>query len=225
MKKETAHKKLVIACGSIGPELESLPKPPGTDLYFMDQNLHRIPERLKEEVQKSLDRFDQYDQVVLGYGLCSNGVAGVIPPTQQLFIPRVHDCISLFLGNRNKYKDVFYNYPGSYFLTKSWIEELKDPLGLMENEYTQRVGRETAEWAINEEIKNYKYIIFVNNGVGDTDKCRNRAIENATYFNKEFVEMEGQLAYFHRILNGPYDKTDFVTIMPGEEVKQKDFLK
>ncbi|MCL2624966.1 MAG: DUF1638 domain-containing protein, partial [Planctomycetaceae bacterium] len=39
-----------------------------------------------------------------------------------LVIPRAHDCITLFLGNKQRYEDYFFANTGTYFKTTGWIE-------------------------------------------------------------------------------------------------------
>ncbi len=39
-----------------------------------------------------------------------------------MVIPRVDDCIAIFLGSCNAYKEQAKKEPGTYYLTKGWIE-------------------------------------------------------------------------------------------------------
>ncbi|HKL38108.1 MAG TPA: DUF1638 domain-containing protein [Bacteroidales bacterium] len=217
----------IIACGSIRPELEMLAgNQEEIEFRFLPQNLHRIPEKLTAVLQKAIDETgDDASEIVLGYGLCSNGVVGLKAPHQGLFIPRVHDCIAFYLGSHQAYQKIFSQKPGTYHLTRSWIDNQTDPLGLMRNEYTRRVGPELAEETIRTEIRNYRYISYVSTIAGDSAKYRACARENARFFDKEFIEYPGSDEYFRKILYGPYQEPDFIRIDPGTIVKQKDFLK
>jgi len=217
----------IIACGSIRPELEMLADgQEEIEMRFLPQNLHRIPEKLTAVLQKALDETgEDASEIVLGYGLCSNGVVGLKAPRQGLLIPRVHDCIAFYLGSHQAYQKVFSQKPGTYHLTRSWIDNQTDPLGLMRNEYTRRVGPELAEETIRTEIRNYRYISYVSTIAGDSEKYRTCARKNAEFFGKEFIEYPGSDQYFRKILYGPYQEPDFIRIEPGAIVKQKDFLK
>jgi len=220
-------KNVVIACGSIKPELEKLAQEAEekVQIHFLPQNLHRAPHKMPEVIQKAVDQESGAgDRIILGYGLCSNGIVGVVAPDQGMYIPRVHDCIAFYLGSRERYHKIFRQHPGTYHLTKSWIDNEKDPLGLMEKEYTRRVGKEMAKEAMETEIKNYEYISFINNSLINADKYRERARKNAEIFGKKYIEYEGDDRFFKKILFGPYDK-DFIYIEPNEKVKQKEFLK
>jgi len=220
-------KTKIIACGSIKPELENIKREDdNAEIEFLPQNLHRAPQKMVGFIQQALDKVNEdIEKVILGYGLCSNGIVGLKAPKQGLYIPRTHDCVAFYLGSRKKYYDIFSKHPGTYHLTPSWIDNEKDPLGLIENEYTRRVGREMAEETMQYEIRNYEYISFINTGAGDTEKYRKRAKANASYFNKKFIEYNGSDEYFRKMLYGPYDKTDFIYIEPNCKVQQNEFLK
>lgn len=218
--------KAIIACGSIQPELDKLCDKQEVKTYYLPQNLHRTPQKMANAIQDIIKKIPaDIEKVILGYGLCSNGIVGVEAPAQGLYIPKIHDCIALYLGSRKKYNEIFKNHPGTYHLTQSWIENEKDPLGLLQNEYTERVGREMAEEAMQHEIKNYEHISYINTGTGDVEKNRQRAKENAKYFGKTFIEYKGTNQYFKKILEGPYQNDDFVYIEPHQKVKQIQFLK
>ncbi|MCF8331363.1 MAG: DUF1638 domain-containing protein [Bacteroidales bacterium] len=220
-------KKTIIACGSIKAELENLHS--GQDdieLKFMPQSLHRQPKKLTERLQTAINNAAHNTKmIVLGYGLCSNGTVGLKAPGTCLIIPKLHDCIGIYLGGIMHYYKLFQELPGTYYLTRNWIINQKDPLGLVNNEYTKRVGYDMAKEAMDTEIKNYKYIAFINNHTGDSDYYRNIAIENAQFFNKKFIEIEGSTVLLNKIINGPYKKKEFVILNPGEKSKQSHFLK
>ncbi len=223
----TDNQKVIIACASIQPELELLYEDNGNAwLVFMDQNLHRFPEKMTGVLQAEIDKHTETAKmIVLGYGLCSNGVVGLLAPGCGLYVPRAHDCINILIGSTKDYDTVLKKRPGTYYLTKSWIDNKKDPLGLLKNEYTERVGREDAEWAINQELKNYTHICYIETNINETEKYKEIAQKNAEYFNKEFIVMNSSKSMVQKILFGPYDEENFIYIEPGQEVRQKSFFK
>lgn len=221
-------KHTIFACAGIKPELEHLRgDAEGVKINYLPQNLHRAPDTLRQTIREKLDQVGPEDgSIILGYGLCSNAVTGLKAPVQGLYIPRVHDCISLYMGSSESYRERFNKYPGTYYLTRGWIKEEKDPLGLMQNEYTHRVGADMAEEAIRYEIRNYDYISYIHTSGDseDEDAYLERAKENARYFDKTFVEYETNNDFFNKILFGPYDGTDFIYVEPNKTVSQKEFL-
>ncbi len=217
--------RTVIACGSVKAELEkNRPAENGIDVHYMPQNLHRTPGKLRENLQQTLGKLQTNNPVILGYGLCCNGVVGLTAPKGGLFIPKVHDCIALYLGSIEKYREIFSKNPGTYHLTQNWIDNEKDPIGLVENEYSEAVGQEEAMEAMEYEIQNYSHISFINTGTGNTEYYKKRAKENAQTFNKEFIEYKGSNDFFRMILFGPWNKENFVRLKANEISRQKHFL-
>ncbi len=218
--------RVIIACRVLESELEGLKgDDPDIETIYLDQNYHRSPHLLPELLQAKITEVQDYaKQIVLGYGLCSNAVVGLVPPSQGLVVTKAHDCITLFLGSRQKYNQMFKQSPGTYYITPGWIKEQKDPLGMLENEYTPKLGREIAEWGAREEIKHYSNITLIDTKAVDIAPYRERAKENASFFEKEYDEVDGSTEFLRKILFGPYDSKDFFLLEQGEEIKQNWFI-
>jgi hypothetical protein len=216
-------KYLVIACNIMKDELLRF-QTNGISFVFLEQSLHRTPQKMKLVIQKEMDKAENWegDYIILSYGLCSNGIVGIKSKSHSIVIPRVHDCIGLFLGSRERYMEEHKKEPGTYYLTKGWIEEGKSPLGIY-HEYCQRYDKETAEWVIREELKNYTRIALVDMGADLSETHRAHAKENAHFFRLKYEEIIGSLAFFEKMLRGLWDK-DFIVLNPGEEVSQELFL-
>jgi len=216
-------KSLVIACNIAKEELNHV-RTDGASIVYLEQSLHRTPQKMKGAIQEEIDKAENWDgdQIVLAYGLCSNGILGIRANRHPLLVPKVHDCITLFLGSHDRYMEEHSREPGTYYLTKGWIEEKKSPLGIFE-EYCQRYGKETAEWVIREELKNYTRIALVESELGMEETHRKHAQENARFLNLKYEEIKGSLEFFRKIIQGPWDR-DFVVLKPGEEAKQEMFL-
>jgi len=216
-------KSLVIACNIAKEELTHV-RTDGVSIVYLEQSLHRTPQKMKGVIQEEIDKAEKWngDQIVLAYGLCSNGILGIRANRHPLLVPKVHDCISLFLGSHDRYMEEHSKEPGTYYLTKGWIEEKKSPLGIFE-EYCQRYGKETAEWVIREELKNYTRIALVESELGMGEVHRKHAQENARFLNLKYEEIKGSLEFFRKIVQGPWNK-GFVVLKPGEEAKQEMFL-
>ena len=218
--------RVVIACCIMQLEMEALQSEDKcVEVRYLDQSLHRTPDRMPRLLQEQIDDVEKYaSKIILGYGLCSNGIVGVKAPKQGMIVPRAHDCITLFLGSRARYDKTFHEKPGTYYLTPGWVAEKKDPLGQMENEYMPKMGREMAEWGIKEELKHYTHIALIDTQVVNLAPLRQRAMQNAQFLDKKYEEISGALDFFKKILFGPYNKDDFLFLKPGETVKQKPFL-
>jgi hypothetical protein len=218
--------RLVVACRVMEPELRQVLAEGGerVEILYLDQALHRTPTKMLGQLQEKIDQVARTaSRIVLGYGLCSNGVVGVEARQQGLLIPRCHDCIALFLGSPERYNDIFREKPGTYYLTPGWIAEKKDPLGILE-ENEARFGRETALWVMEEEFKHYTHISLIDTGIGDMAPLRARAMENAAFLKKQYEEIPGSLDYFRELVHGPYTEEKFLRLRLGEKFTQEMFF-
>ena len=218
---------VLVACQVMEPELERLRQGrPQVEVQYLEQSLHRVPQKMPARVQAVVDEAaDRAGRIVLGYGLCSNGIVGVQARRQELIIPRCHDCISFFLGSPEAYRRESDAHPGTYYLTPGWIAERKDPLGIIADDYVQRVGREMGEWAMREELKHYTRIVLIDTGVAEIEPLRARAQENALFFGMRYEEIQGAgLEYFVKLMEGPYAASEFLRLAPGEAVTQDMFM-
>ncbi|MHB8910089.1 MAG: DUF1638 domain-containing protein [Syntrophales bacterium] len=219
---ETGERPVVIACRVMEPELETVRAgAQAPEIIYLEQGLHRTPKKLPAMIQEKIDRAASYaTAIVLGYGLCSNGLVGVTARRQKLIVPRCHDCIGLFLGSPARYLEVFRDHPGTYYLTPGWVKENQDPLGTYRMEYLSRYGEKTAVWAIRESLKNYTHIALIDSGMREIEALRPRARENAEFFNMAYCEVKGDLSYFEKIVRGPHPCGDFLHLLPGETITQ-----
>ncbi len=222
----SAGPKVIIACEVMQPELEKVRPEKGVEIRYLKQGLHKTPDQLRHLIQEQIDQAAGYaSRIILGYGLCSNGIVGVRARRQELIVPRAHDCITLFLGSAAAYETVFRSRPGTYYLSPGWVAVNQDPLGIVEEEYMPRLERDTAMWVMEEELKNYTHIVLIVNGAGDIGALRARGLENARVLKKQYDEIEASLEYFIKIVNGPYLEDDFIILRPGEEITQDMFFK
>ena len=73
------------------------------EVRFFEMGLHDRPDLLRATLQENLDAVDSrtdIEAVVLAYGLCGRGTAGLRPLRHKLVIPRAHDCITRVHGQQ-----------------------------------------------------------------------------------------------------------------------------
>ena len=201
------------------------------DIVLMPQGLHNEPDKLRSEVQKMLNNTEDlqgrpYDASILGYGLCSNGIVGLqcdIP----LVIPRGHDCITLLLGSKKKYRDYFDSHRGIYWYSPGWIENNTQPgKERYENtlkEYQQKYGDENAEYLMEAEqgwMKEYSWATYVDWSMGDSQKYKDFTKECAQFMNWKYDELKGDPGLMQRLLNGDWKDTECLVLKPGQKVAE-----
>jgi len=211
----------VIACATVIEEMLPL-LPPGMAHQVLDFGLHRNPEALKHTLQDAIDASSPpAETIILGYGLCSQAVVGLRANGCTLVVPKVDDCIAIFLGSGAVYKQQVHAEPGTYYLTKGWIEAGDGPFeeydGLVE-----RYGQEKAQWLMGQMLKNYTRLALINTGQYKLEKYRDYSRRTAARFGLRYEEIPGSTALIEKMLNGPWDD-DFVVAHPGETITYVDF--
>ena len=120
---------VVVSCQVLQDLLTNLlPDGLAQQVTFMDYGLHRVPGKMAGTLQEVLDGLEQPSLVVLGYGLCGTGLKGLRAGPHTLLVPRVDDCIALLLGSYHAYMREFQAVPGTYYLSKGWLESGSHPL-------------------------------------------------------------------------------------------------
>ncbi|MDA8229618.1 MAG: DUF1638 domain-containing protein [Desulfitobacterium hafniense] len=214
-------KVLVLSCNVLKPQIELIGDP-NFHYEYLKQGLHRTPELLRDEIQKSIEKAGEYDYILLGYGLCSRAVIGLKAKEHQtLVIPKIDDCIGISMGSREKYYEVFAQNPGTYYFTKGWTEADNDPL----KEYhlsVEKYGEEMALWVAHESLKHYTRTVLIHTENEELDSVKEYVQDFAKFFNLRYEEMDGSLDYLQRLLFGPWNQ-DFVVIKNGETVDDSMF--
>ena len=211
----------IIACATVLEEM--LPfMPPDQAYEVLDFGLHLRPKSLKGALQGAIDASaDEFDIILLGYGLCSMAVVGLKANNCTLVIPRVDDCIACFLGSQDAYLEQQQTEPGTYYLTKGWIE-VSDTLLDEYNRMLEKYDRETAERIMGIMLKNYKRLVYIDTGADEQEKYRAYARRVADQFGLRFEEMPGSDALIRKMFAREW-AADFVVAGPGEEVTYAAF--
>jgi hypothetical protein len=212
----------VIACATVIEEMLPL-MPPELAYEVLDFGLHLIPGSLKTRLQEAIDTAcsEKYDTIILGYGLCSMAVVGLETRSCTVVIPRVDDCIACFLGSREAYTAQNKKEPGTYYLTKGWIE-VSDTLLDEYNRAVVKYGEERAERIMRVMLQNYKRLVYIDTGSDNQEYYRRYARNVADKFNLRFEEVKGSDELIYRTLYGPWDD-DFVVAQPGQTIIYTDF--
>ena len=211
----------VIACATVIEEM-LLHLPPGMEYQVLDFGLHINPEVLKRALQEAIDASaTSAETILLGYGLCSQAVVGLRANGCTLVVPKVDDCIAIFLGSEEAYKAQFRNEPGTYYLTKGWIEAGDSPF----DEYDGLVelyGEEKAQSLMAQILKNYTRLALINTGQYELERYRDYSRRTAERFGLRYEEIPGSDTLIKKMLHGPWDD-QFIVARPGETISYLDF--
>ncbi len=221
--EESVHPAItdIIACQVVIEELLPL-LPEGTDYQTLDLGLHVNPDKLRKTLQEKIDSSSkEKGTILLGYGLCSRAVVGLRSENCSLVVPCVDDCIGIFLGSREAYLKQLKAEPGTYYLTKGWIEAGDNLFG-DQNQIIQRYGPEQAEVLIKKMLQNYTRLVFINTGQYRVEHYRDYTKRVASRYGLRFQEILGATTLVDKMVNGLWDR-DFVVIPPGQTITYESF--
>jgi hypothetical protein len=230
---------VIVACKVLQDVLEHLlPQNLARKVTFMDYGLHRVPGKMTTTLQDVIDSIEEPSLVVLGYGLCGNGLRGLKAGVQTLLVPRADDCIAMLLGSYQAYLREFQAVPGTYYLTKGWLESGSNPLQEYE-EYVPKYGAEKALWIMDQQYQHYERLVLVARSEADLEAYRPQAQKVARFCERwgmRYEEILGSDEYVQRLIeaavalgNGHpapgWLDSDFVIIPAGGEIRQDLFLR
>ncbi len=202
------------------------------DPVFLRKGLHDIDtDKMLAELQEHVDAVsaEEYEAALLAYGRCNDGLAGLRARAVPLIIPRAHDCITLFLGSKERYRDVFDAHPGTFFRTSGWIERdfVNEAEGVMRKlgldktrqEYVAEYGEENADYimqVLGGWEQTYDRLMFIDTGVARPLDYAQQVEEEARQRGWAFEQVDGDVGLLQGLLDGPWHDDRFVTVRPGE---------
>ena len=225
----------MIACAVLRDVLDRR-KDADVSVVFMDYGLHLTPKKMCGEIQSRIDALKSPHRILIGFGLCGNGLVGLKAGRHTLIIPRVDDCISLFLGSRDEYLRAFEAEPGTYYLTPGWLECGGEPRA----EYLkccEQFGPDKADFVTDSMYRRYRKVCFIALTPEDLGRYRPLALQVADFCRQrwgwQYEERIGSDALIRRLLDfaradrgiaSPQDSGEYVIIGPGGEVRMKQFM-
>ncbi len=212
------------------------------DLEFLTQGYHDTPNIGRAEIQKRIDAVPagKYEAILLGYGLCSNILTGLTTQHTPLVIPRAHDCITFFLGSKERYREFFDANPGTYYYTSGWIEcvRRRNPTGdaskniflpaqtqvgvnAAYQQWVAKYGEEKAKYLLEvmgEWTANYNRGVLIDYEFTKPLRLREQVQKICSERSWDFSEVNGDLGLFQRLVNGDWRDREVLVLKPGEKV-------
>ncbi|MFA5561341.1 MAG: DUF1638 domain-containing protein [Eubacteriales bacterium] len=207
------------------------------DITYLRQGFHNTPARLRELLQAEIDAIDAecdthskemyFDAILLGYGLCSNGIVGLHSARHTLVVPRAHDCITLLLGSKERYRDYFDAcHGGIYWYSKGWLENApmpsKERYDQLFKEYCEQYGEDNATYLLAEEqswLTRYQHCKYIEwkelpfeSAAAYTEAC-------ADFLHWQFERLTGSSRLLADMLAGQWDPDRFLVVPPGETIR------
>lgn len=225
----------LISCEVLFREMcaELARSPHQIDVEFLPKGLHDLGGKpMAQELQARIDAVPagQYDAILMGYGLCGNGLHGIEARHTMLVMPRAHDCIALLMGSRERYQQYFDEHPGTYYRSTGWLERGKGLKQLTHNtvgmdvsevDLIAKYGEENGRYLFAELTRyrsTYQRLAFIETGLEADSRFEEEARWEAAERGWRFDKLAGDLILLRRLISGDWKGNDFQVAQPGQRI-------
>ncbi|BBB93397.1 MAG TPA: DUF1638 domain-containing protein [Methylomusa anaerophila] len=212
----------IIACEVMREELLSIQPDGQVEYEFISMGLHLHPKKLHRELQNILDRSLGYSKIILTFGLCGGAAKNLKASATPLIIPKVHDCIPVLLGSREKYEHFSNEERGTFYLSCGWMITEKNILSEHQR-ILAKYGEKKAFSILSRMYDSYRRVLFIHTGCADEAVNLEQSHQIAQLLNLRHDTVQGDNAYIRKIVNGPWDEDDFIHVSPFTVIEEKLF--
>ena len=197
---------------------------------WFEMGLHDRPDNLRSTLQEALEAVDvrtDIEAIVLAYGLCGRGTAGLRPLRHKLVIPRAHDCITVFMGSKEAYAEHQHRCPTCYYYTPGWNRNRRVPgpekLAAMMAELAKKFDDDNVEFLIETEREQWAMhdtATYLDLGTDDAESEAAYAQKCADWLGWKFERIRGDAGLLRDLLWGNWDNERFQIIEPAMQLGQ-----
>lgn len=224
---ERAPRIAVLACSVFEREIAQLAAGSThiAELRWFEIGLHDSPDRLRATLQDEIAAVDargDIEAIVLAYGLCGRGTAGLRAGRHPLVITRAHDCITLFLGSKESYAKHQRRCPTCYYYTPGWNRARRVPgpdrLEKLRAEFSAKFDPDDVEFLMDAERDQWVLhdtATYLDLGTDDAATEADYARACASALGWKFEHIHGDPALLRDLLWGRWDDARFQVVPPG----------
>jgi hypothetical protein len=206
---------------------------------FTEKGQHEDSDRLRCLLQEKIDATTRagipYDAILLAYGLCGNATARLQANNIRLVLPRAHDCCTIFLGSRERFKELFADNPSRPFSSAGYMERgdsyLHDGdtgrlLGLDRSydDFVAQYGEENAKYimetlTLSRDGHTDEKVIYIDVPETSREEYARLCRETAEKEGRRFIRVEGNIRLIRKLVEGSWDEKEFLTVEPGQSTR------
>ena len=211
----------IIACKTLEDEVNDAIQNTGNNypVYWVESGLHNYPEKLKKELQQTINNLSSYTYLVMLFGLCGNALLGLSSKSSTLVIPQVDDCISLFLGG-NEVRRKMENTARAYYLTKGWLR-YENNIWQEYQRSLSKYGLEKTKYIFRIMLKHYTHLVVIDTGAYDTNEFLKEATGIAEQLGLQLKVVPADLNLMVAALQNRWDQ-GFAIIKPNEKITMQN---
>ncbi len=231
----------LIACDVLTREVcHCIARSPNTvDVEFTEKGAHEDSDRLRlllqERIDKTAEKGSPYDAILLAYGLCGNATARLTARNIRLVVPRAHDCCTIYLGSRRRFKELFSDNPSRPFSSAGYMERgdsyLHDGdtgrlLGLDRSyeDFVAQYGEENAKYimetlTLSRDANTDSKVIYIDVPETSQKEYASLCREKAEKEGRQFIRVEGSIGLIRKLVEGNWSDEEFLIVEPGQRIR------
>jgi len=228
-------KALLVSCDVFLREVSLLVSRSPNTIFpvFTELGAHEQSSGLHEQIDAAIRGAEgkDFDCILLGYGLCGNALNGIRAYSLPLVAIRAHDCCTILLGSRQRFKETFGNELSSTWSSAGYLERGNDYihrtdtgklLGLDRgyDDFVKEYGEENAQYiweTLHPEEKN-KALAFIDTeetaALGYRENCERKASQGG----KAFSCIKGDTRLLKALIDGQWTDDEFLRVEPGHRI-------
>ena len=200
---------------------------------YLDLGAHNEPVKLKKLIQEEIDntKKDNFDAILLAYGLCGNSLVGIQSEHYPIIIPKAHDCCTILLGSRDAFNTHFSNNLSASWSCNGYMESNESHFHARDEgkifgldktyeELLELYGKENAEYLIKEVVGETTHGPLFYIDLPETSIQENIAqfLTAAEKTKQDYIMLKGKITLLKRLLQGDWNE-DFLIIPPGSHIE------
>jgi len=232
----TVAQYIALTCSALARSVYAIAatSPAAITTRLVDQGLHRDPDNLRGLLQAEIDAVEpeEADAIVLAFGVCGNSTVGLTARHTPIVLPRVHDCIALYLGSLQRYQEEFDEHPGTYWYSVDYMERKTADGGLgsglttdideVYESYVEKYGKDNADYlmeTMGEWSDRYTRAAFIDTGVAHGERYERMAQEQAARRGWLFERVQADRRLLGMLLTGDWSGEEILTVPPGHAIR------
>lgn len=208
--EENQTETILIACAMQQDEIEHYREKYHITypVVYLKRGLHSRPAYLHEMLQEQIDKYQQYDTILLSYGLCGGATNQLVSKSTRLVLPRYHDCIHQLLCNVVD--------KSSLYMTRAWTIDEESILGQC-RKITEEYGVTDGKDILQAIYGGYEKITVIDTDSYALDPVMENAQKAAGMLSMNVHSQHTDCSMIRKLLCGQFDR-NFIVCAPGEAV-------
>ena len=190
-----------------------------TPVYFLPEELHSSPQKLRQYLQDKIDRLHNVERIVICVSGCGGGTTGLVAATAELVIPRTRDCVDLLLS-----EDDYRTVPRQrrVYMTASWFKYHQNSSLNLEKLVAAK-GREEAEKFLRQLYKGFEEFYVIDTGAYDVQQVVDGLTPFVEVLHGSITVVKAGCGLLRKIAREDFD-ANFLRVPKGETVPPQFYL-